>query len=194
MERATIYRAISAPAALCAAVLSFVAAFYLNAPNRRPREFAVAWLVVLVLALAANTFFLAREAKREGRPLFSGPMRMAIRAVAPCLIIPAAVTTWFLTTGYLGSQELLLVGVWIVFYGLALLATSLFAPRSLAVLGWCFLLSALALPPISNADQELVSPRELPNLLMATTFGGFHLVYALCTWRSRRAAQPIELE
>ena len=188
MERATIYRAISAPTALCAAVLSIAAAFYIQASEPRPRSFAIVWLVVLVLALAANTLFVWREANRDGRPFVSAPMTMAIRAVTPCLIIPAALTIWYLTTGYLGAQELLLVAIWIAFYGLGLLSTSLFAPRSLVVLGWCFLLSALAIPVVTaNAPEEI--GLQLPNLLMGVTFGGYHLVYALCTWRRKGAEE-----
>lgn len=183
MERATIYRAISAPTALCAAVLSLAAALYVYHGEPRPRSFAFVWLVVLVLALAANTLFVWREAKRDQRPFISAPMRMAIRAVAPCLIIPAAMTVWYLTTGYLGAQEMLLVAVWIAFYGLCLLSTSLFAPRSLVVLGWCFSLSALAIPLVASNAPDDVSTVQLPNLLMAVTFGGYHLVYSVCTWR-----------
>lgn len=189
MERATIYRAISAPTALCAAVLSIGAASYIYRAEPRPRSFAIVWLVVLVLALAANTLFVWREAKRDGRRFISGPMQMAIRAVTPCLIVPAALTIWYLTTGYLGAQELLLVAVWIAFYGLCLLSTALFAPRSLIVLGWCFLVSALAIPVVSANIADDAAAVQLPNLLMAVTFGGYHLIYALCTWRRKGAEE-----
>lgn len=189
MERATIYRAISAPTALCAAVFSLAAAFYIHQSEPRPRTFAIVWLVVLVLALAANTLFVWREARRDQRPFVSSPMTMAIRAVAPCLIIPAALTIWYLTTGYLGAQELLLVAIWIAFYGLCLLSTSLFAPRSLVVLGWCFLLSALAIPVVTNNVPEDTGALQLPNLLMGLTFGGYHAIYALCTWRRKGAEE-----
>jgi|SRR4051794_39517482 len=190
MERATTYRAISAPTALCGAVLAIAAAFFINKDETRPRSFVVIWLGVLVLVLCANTLFVWREATRAGRPFFSASMKMAIRAVTPCLIIPLALTMWYLTTGYLGAQELLLVAIWIAFYGLALLATSFFAPRSLVVLGWCFLLSALAIPIVASNAPEEISALQLPNVLMAVTFGGYHLIYALCTWRRKGAEEP----
>lgn len=189
MERATIYRAISAPTALCAAVLSMAAAFYIYHAEPHPRSFAIVWLVVLVIALAANTLFVWRKAKRDGRPFISAPMTMAIRAVTPCLIIPAALTIWYLTTGYLGAQELLLVATWIAFYGLCLLSTALFAPRSLVVLGWCFLLSALAIPVLTSNAPDEIKGLQLPNFLMGLTFGGYHVIYALCTWRRKGAEE-----
>jgi hypothetical protein len=189
MERATIYRAISAPTALVAGLLAIAASLAIyfhdetNLGRRQligPREFATIWLVVLVLVLIANTFFVWREANRAGRPFISSGMKLALRAVVPCLLIPAAFTGWFFTTGYLGGQELDLVVLWIAFYGLALLSTALFAPPSLVLLGWAFLLSGLAVPALTNTLENLTS--NLPNLAMGATFGVYHLIYAICTW------------
>ena len=189
MERATVYRAISAPTALIAGALSILvtAAVYWNNEQTsifgrviRGRQFVSAWIAVLVVALAANTFFVWREARQNGRPFVSSGMRLALRAIAPCLLIPAAFTIWFYFTGYLGGAELDLVMVWIVFYGLALLSTALFAPRSLALLGWAFLLSGLAVPTLTDLIQNFTA--DVPLVAMGTTFGLYHLIYAVCTW------------
>jgi hypothetical protein len=194
MERATVYRAISAPAALVAGFLSIfaAAAIYFNDQSRlsinRPvhgRAFAAIWLTVLVIAVATNAFFIWREAKKDGRPFISSGMKLSLRAIAPNLLIPAAVTLWFLFSGYKGAVEQELVVVWIAFYGLALLSTGLFAPRSLVYLGWAFLLTAFALPALRNAVGDL--PANLPNVAMGITFGLYHLIYAVCAWPRKRA-------
>ncbi|MGE5208948.1 MAG: hypothetical protein ACM3KL_06415 [Alphaproteobacteria bacterium] len=185
MERATVYRAISAPAALVAGLLSILAT---GAIYRRPvhgRMFAVVWLIVLVLAVVANAFFIWREARNDDRSFISSGMKLALRAIAPNLLIPAAVTIWFFTTGYMGAAEQELVVVWIAFYGLALLSTGLFAPRSLVYLGTAFLLSAMAIPAVRNVLGVL--PATLPNLAMGFTFGLYHLIYAVCAWPRKRA-------
>jgi hypothetical protein len=192
MERATVYRAISAPAALIAGFLSIFAAsaIYLNNQGsiNRPvhgRAFAVIWLIVLILAAATNAFFIWREAKKDGRPFISSGMKLSLRAIAPNLLVPAAVTLWFLVDGYKGATEPELVVAWIVFYGLALLSTGLFAPRSLVGLGWAFLLTALAIPALRNAIGDL--PANLPTIAMGLTFGLYHLIYAVCAWPRKRA-------
>ena len=185
MERATVYRAISAPAALVAGLLSILAA---DAIYRRPvhgRVFAAVWLVVLVFAVVANAFFIWREARNDNRPFISSGMKLALRAIAPNLLIPAAVTVWFFATGYKGAAEQELVVAWIAFYGLALLSTGLFGPRSLVYLGCAFLLSALAIPAIRNVMGDL--PADLPNVAMGITFGLYHLIYAVCAWPRKRA-------
>jgi hypothetical protein len=199
MERATVYRAISAPAALVAGFLSIfaAAAIYLNnqASTNRPvhgRAFAVIWLIVLIFAVATNAFFIWREAKKDGRPFISSGMKLSLRAIAPNLLIPAAVTVWFLAAGYKGATELELVTAWIVFYGLALLSTGLFAPRSLVCLGWAFLLTALAIPALRNAVGDL--PANLPTISMGLTFGLYHLIYAVCAWPRKRADEEFAVE
>jgi hypothetical protein len=199
MERATMYRAISAPTALVAGLLSVLAAsaIFLSEANLtvgrpiRSRQFAVTWIIVLILSLAANTFFVWREARKTGRPFISPGMKLALRAIAPCLLIPAAFTGWFFTTGYLGGQELELVVVWVAFYGLALLSTTLFAPRSLAVLGWAFLFTGLSVPALVNWIEGL--PGDIPNLAMGITFGLYHLIYAAATWPRKRASEAAQI-
>ena len=194
MERATVYRAISAPAALVAGLLSIFAAsaIYLNDQTRlsmkrhvQGRAFAAIWLMVLAIAVVANAFFIWREARKDGRPFISSGMKLSLRAIAPTLLIPAAITVWFLVSGYKGATEQGLVVAWIAFYGLALLSTGLFAPRSLVCLGWAFLLTALALPALKNAVGDL--PANLPNIAMGITFGLYHLIYAACAWPRKRS-------
>ncbi len=193
MERATIYRAISAPTALVAGLLSIFAAVAIFLNNETgfnvgfqitSREFAFVWLVVLLISLLANAFFIRRQALRTGRPFISPAMKLALRAIAPCLLIPVSVTVWFLQTGYLGNQELFLVAVWTGFYGLALLSTNLFAPRSLALLGWAFLLTSVAIPVLDRAIETDFCA-DTPDLAMGVTFGLYHLIYAACTWSGR---------
>ena len=192
MERATTYRAISAPSALVAGLLSTLAAgavYYNNEVKLvlgrtvGPREFAVIWIAVLIVAAVANAFFVWREANAGGRPFISSGMKLTLRAISPNLLIPAAFTLWFFETGYLGARELELVTIWVAFYGLTLLSTALFAPRSLAILGWAFLLSSVSIPVLMNTIDNLTD--DVPDTVMGVTFGLFHLIYAAATWRRK---------
>ncbi len=201
MERATIYRAISAPTALVGGVLSILSAVFIHLSNHsqsligrviRPREFVFIWIDVLILTVVMNALFVWREARSSGRPFISPGMKLALRAIAPNLIVPAIFTLWFLKIGFLGAVELELVVIWVVFYGLALLSTALFAPRSLAILGWAFLLTGVSVPVIANAVEGL--PDNVPTMVMGLTFGLYHLIYAACTWSRKRDAgeQPVD--
>jgi hypothetical protein len=195
MERATTYRAISAPTALVGGVLSILSSVLVQMAGDpanflgrtiRPREFAFVWIDVLILTAVANAFFVWREAKNSGRPFVSSGMKLALGAIVPNLIVPAVFTIWFLRVGYLGAVELELVAVWVIFYGLALLSTALFAPRSLALLGWAFLLTGVGVPVMANAIERLSD--DVPNLVMGVTFGLYHVIYAVCAWPRKRSA------
>lgn len=196
MQRATVYRAISAPTALVGGFLALASAVFIHlcdaghGPLGRSiasREFVFIWVDVLVLTVIANTFFIWREARANERPFISSGMQLALRAIAPNLVVPAMFTIWFLRVGYLGGVELELVVVWTVFYGLALLSTTLFAPRSLALLGWAVFLTGIAIPVLANAIQDLSG--DIPNVVMGLAFGVYHLIYGMLTW-TRRESVP----
>src|SRR5271168_2832700 len=110
MERATIYRSLSAPTALVGGLLSFggfATAYYAKHHRHQslsPGEFLMVWLVILALTLLTAgmlTFLIHR------------PIHLAL--------------------------------LWITLYGMALLATQHFAPRSLVVLGGFFFLTGCVL-------------------------------------------------
>lgn len=190
MERATVYRAISAPTALVGGILSIVASIILTRADMMSgadlNRFIGGWLLVLVVTLVANTWFIHLKARREGGKIFSSGLRLAIRSALPVLLIAAALTTnaWRDDDPV---QELVLPIVWMCCYGLALLSTATFAPRSLIVLGWIFLASGLITGGILDLDPNHRIPLW-PSLLMGVSFGAYHLIYAACTWPRKHVA------
>ena len=196
MERASTYRAISAPTALVGGVLALLSAIFIAKADvllgqpLRSRQFTLIWIGDLIVTLIVNAFFVSREAKNSGRPFVSPGMKLALRAIAPTLIVPAIYTVWFLKLGYLSGSELNLVAIWIVFYGLALLSTALFAPRSLALLGWAFLLTGVSIPVTAEFVDGLST--NTANFFMGITFAGYHLIYAGFTRAPRERATSVQ--
>lgn len=188
MEKATIYRAISAPTALvgglCSVVFGLWLHFYLRSlPRVLDGEgssplFIFGWLGVLTVTCAANTWFLWRDAGRRGEPFISAGMKQALKCLVPPLLCGGIVTL------LIGERVSYLPFVWMIFYGLSLLATAPFAPRSIPRLGWVFLLAGLVAFCLRGKAAVLADP----NLLMTATFGLFHLLYAACIWPRRTPA------
>jgi len=192
MERATIYRAISAPTALVGGILSIVASVVVT--DRDVDHFIEGWLLVLIITLAANTWFIRQKARREGGKIFSSGLRLAIRSALPVLLVAAVVTVVFWHNEGGKGFAVVLAAVWTVCYGLALLSTATFAPGSLVWFGWFFLLTGLLAGLILS---QHIQPASHPaSLLMGLSFGGYHLVYAACTWPRRSAvdAGPTSIE
>src|SRR5271170_5308188 len=83
MERATIYRSISAPTALVGGLLSlggFATAYYAKHHRHNPLsfdEFLIVWLVILGLTCFTNLVFLSRDAVRRQERFFSSGMKCA---------------------------------------------------------------------------------------------------------------------
>jgi tryptophan-rich sensory protein len=189
VERREICRAIFARVAFTMGALSILAAvaIYLNDERTqflrrpiRPREFAFVWIIIFAVAALVAGLLLSKagDNKDEFR---AARLRMMLSAIAPCLLIAAAFTMWFFATGYLGAAELDLVVVWIACYGLMLLSTSFFASRSIALLGWAFLLTGLSAPIL--ADKIEILTDNAPVTLMGVSFGVYHVIYAALNWR-----------
>jgi hypothetical protein len=196
MERATIYRSLSAPTALVGGLLSFggfATAYYAQEYMQEPlspREFLILWVVILVLTLLANTIFLWRGSAHRGEPFFSAGMKSALCSVAPAFFSAALLS-------FVIHRPIHLAMLWIAFYGIGLLATQHFAPRSLIVLGVTFFLTGCALL-VSWKHLFMPTGHSEPSALvvsgiMAATFGGYHLIYAAAVWamgEEREEAPP----
>lgn len=191
LQRTDDYRRVFARIAGVAALLSiFVGtAIFMNDEGTRfldrpvrPREFALAWLAVFVATMAVSGLLL-RRARNVTEAFPSIRLQIVFGHAVPFVIIPAAFTGWFFATGYLGGTELELVVVWIAFYGLLLVSVNWFAPRGIVLLGWAFLLTALAVPVVQDPLDIWIG--SVPTVLMAGTFGLYHLFYAVLNWRGR---------
>jgi hypothetical protein len=196
MERATIYRSLAAPTALVGGLLSlggFATAYYAKHHRHHPltpTEFLIVWLVILALTCFTNLFFLSRGAAQRGESFFSPGMKCALTSLAPAFL-SAGVLTCLL------HRPIELVLVWIMLYGIGLLATQHFAPRSLVVLGLTFFLTGCGLL-VTWKHLFMPNPHMEPSALvvsgiMAATFGGFHLAYAAAVWalgEEREASVP----
>jgi hypothetical protein len=191
MEKATIYRALSAPSALVGGLLSLAAACGLALWQRRENAleissatFASVWGAVFAGTAAVSLLLIQRDAVRRGEPFISVGFRSAVRAMLPAMAFAGLFTLAALARQ--GVQYC--VPWWIAFYGLSLLAMSHFAPRSIARLGWAFLLAGAV--SVGGMLDIVLGARlpyfiDAPCLLMAATFGFFHLIYAACTWPRR---------
>jgi len=185
MERATIYRSISAPTALVGGLLSlggFATAYYAKHHRHQPlsyNEFLVVWLVILALTCLTNTIFLSRGAARRSEFFFSSGMKCALMSVAPAFFSAAVLTLMI-------HSPIHLALVWVTFYGMGLLATQHFAPRSLVILGLTFFLTGCGLVATWKHFFMPNPPHEPSALvvsgILAATFGGFHLAYAAAVW------------
>ncbi|MGI9245053.1 MAG: hypothetical protein ACR2RV_29890 [Verrucomicrobiales bacterium] len=171
MERATVYRAISAPAALFGGIIALVTGIGMALRAPAPGEtasrdsgagvanifsqdplspaggldqldFFLVWLGVLALVGLFNTVLLWRGSQARGEDFFSSGMKLALRSTAPAMLAGGLVSFVLLESG--GSRAVCAL-LWVVFYSLALLGARSFAPRSMRWLAWMFFTAGLGL-------------------------------------------------
>jgi hypothetical protein len=200
MERAHIYRSVSAPAALIGGVLAVIVAGlgvklnmtpegnYAVDENCGSRQFLFTWLGVLVVSGVANLLLLMRESGHKGQPAITEGMRMALRAIVPPLLtggVLGVCLIWFQKNVELAAL------VWILCYGLALQATVSFAPRGIIRLARAFLITGQALTILWFWTRGLgttLGPEAVASLMMGVTFGLYHVVYGAAVFASGSAA------
>lgn len=195
MERATLYRAISAPTAIFGGGLATAVSLVLilKSPGLPPRCVFALWIGVLGLVAIFNTVLLWRDARKRGDALLTPGLKHALRSLAPPMFAGGVV-------GFFAVDHSLplMTGSWVLCYGLALLATHGFAPASLKILGVVFVVSGLAVFACTWRGFFRIDPDPGQQLLassivMGLTFGLFHLVYGLAigvTTRFRISKRP----
>ena len=199
MEKAHIYRAISAPAALVGGLLALAAAawgiweYFEKGRALCPACFLATWFIVLGITSILNLSLLARDARRRGHPFVSEGMRAALRALLPPLFVGGVAGTALIL--YMNSLTMAAL-IWVLCYGLALIGTASFSPRSLVRLGWLFISVGLVLFWVwaVNSDIRLPATDGGPaSIVMGVTFGLLHIGYALSVFFSRTPeAMPAE--
>ncbi len=192
MEKATVYRTVTVPTALVgglAAVITAVALFLLH-ESLVPTTAVTVWLAVFVAINLFHHGLIWRTARRENEPYLSSGLHMALKAILPAIFCGGVLG---LTLGYGPPRDIVAASlVWTTFYGLALLATHGFSPRSLRVLGLVFTLTGAVLLGLHwwEIDFTLVQlgPQRTSALIMGITFGVYHLIYGLCVRAWQRAS------
>lgn len=174
MERATIFRALSGETALVGGAVSLAMAW--ASEKKHGWTWASWWLGGLAVVLAFYVFQLFRMKAVHNRPFWSTGLRLALRGALPSLIAGGFLGLLFVRAG----NDTAAACMWIMHYGIALLAIREFAPKSMVWLGWAFvifgLLSLATVANIVELDRAWLV-RVNASRLMAFAFGGFHLVY-----------------
>lgn len=172
MERSTKYSTFSGPSGILAGAASIVGCVVTHSLATRPPgsdsfriPFLITWSMVILFAIGADFLLMKRRAARVGKRIVSRLGKQMVFAAGPGL------GTGVLLTLYLLQHNMLtnVYPFWMLSYGIAVCAVGQFSQREVKALGVAFLLAG---------TLTLLMPGwGLP--LMALSFGGFHIIYAL---------------
>ncbi len=174
MERATIFRVLSGETALIGGAVSMMVAWF--SEKRHGWPWAAWWIGGLALVLCFYAFQSWRMKAVNRQPFWGSSLRLALRGAMPSLISGGFMALLFVRAG----NDVAAACMWIVHYGLALLAIREFAPKSMVWLGWAFVAfgvcSLATVSDVVHLDHQWMRYLN-SSRLMAIAFGGFHLIY-----------------
>ena len=185
MEKATVYRALSAPAAIFGGFLAVLLGLYFLLQDKNGEfvdgsHYFWTWVVALIIADSFNAFLLFKRAKREGTKFISSGVKLTILRTAPAAIAGAIISF----EAAKNDIELCTL-VWILCYGAALLAMGEVAPRSLKRLGWSFIIFGTVFFLIWMKFKAALSPvlgigyLGSASIMMIATFGILHIGHGI---------------
>jgi hypothetical protein len=127
-------------------------------------RWAFIWMFEAVLSVAISVYAMALKARAAGMPLWSEPARKIVFSFAPPMAVGALLTLVFFERGLLE----LLPGVWMLLYGVGVIAAGTFSVRIVPVMGMAF---------VTVGAIALFAPATWSTACMAAGFGGLHLFF-----------------
>ena len=185
MEKATVYRALSAPAAIFGGLVAVLLGLYFLLQDKNGEfvdgaHYFWTWVVALIIADSFNAFLLFKRAKKEGTKFISSGVKLTILRTAPAAIAGAIISF----EAAKNDIELCTL-VWILCYGAALLSIGEVAPRSLKRLGWSFIIFGTVFFLIWMKFKAALSPvlgigyLGSASIMMIATFGILHIGHGI---------------
>ncbi|MGO9243673.1 MAG: hypothetical protein ACLPT4_09820 [Verrucomicrobiia bacterium] len=176
MERSQRYEHISGFSGLVAGAVTILGCVVLRLDMLSlafPANFVVVWSTVFTIAFAGHLLLTFGRARQRGEPVWSRQARTVLLAVLPAFSAALVLTVLIWRVG----RPDLLPALWLALYGCGVLATSFFAPRSIAWLGGtCFVLGIIG----------VLSPHTYPILTMAIGFGATHIGFGVAVLIAER--------
>ena len=163
MERATPFTGISGRGEMAIGVTALIASV-IAAQQPTFKAWLAVWMAEAFISLLIAGWSMDRKARKAQMPLVSGPGRKAVFSLAPPIIAGGLLTIVLVRVGLTSA----IPGVWLLLYGTGVITGGMFSVRAVPAMGLCFMvLGAIA----------LFSPAAWANYLMATGFGGLHLLF-----------------
>ena len=138
------------------------------------------WAGVATLGWTTGVAGMWLKARRTGTPLMAGAGKRFILGFSPPIVAGIIVTELFHRLG----MDALMPGVWLLMYGVAILAGGAYSVRIVPLFG-AFLMvlgHVVLLLPIPH-EPLLISTMNVDDVILAAAFGGLHILFGLIVIR-----------
>ena len=163
MEAAATFTAVSGWGTVLIGITALVAAG-LAATTASMTRWVFIWMCEAVLSVGISVYTMSLKARSNGLPLWSEPARKIVFSFVPPMVVGALLTL----VCYEHSLLALLPGVWMLLYGVGVVAAGTFSVRIVPVMGLSFMVVGMV---------ALFAPPSWTTACMAAGFGGLHLFF-----------------
>ncbi|HUQ46226.1 MAG TPA: hypothetical protein VM033_06225 [Gemmatimonadaceae bacterium] len=122
------------------------------------------WMCEAVLSVGISIYSMMLKSRANGLPLWSEPARKIVFSFVPPMAVGALLTL----VCYEHALLRLLPGVWMLLYGVGVVAAGTFSVRIVPVMGVAFMVVGTV---------ALFAPPAWASACLATGFGGVHLFF-----------------
>ncbi len=170
MERSTVFTSVPGYGGIFMGATAIAAAMI---ANFQPliRDWLIVWLIEAFLAAGIGFFAMWQKSKITKTSLSSVPAKKFARGFLPPILCAV-----FITFGLWRLNHFeVMIPVWILLYGAAIVCGGAYSVRVVPIAGWCFIaLGAIA----------FFLPAGFGNAMMGLSFGVLHIVFgAIVAWK-----------
>jgi hypothetical protein len=163
MERASAFTAVPGWGQVAIGFTALVAT-YLAAHQSTARGWLGIWVAEAIISLLIAGWLMDRKARATGTPLLSGPGRKVAFSLSPPMVVGALLTMVLFRKGLTSA----IPAMWLLLYGTGVVTGGMYSVNIVPVMGICFMVLGAA---------GLFAPAAWGNWLMATGFGGLHIIF-----------------
>ena len=163
MERSTHFTAVPGYGGILMGATAIGAAFVANAQVYL-RNWLIVWAVEAVLAFFIGLLAMWQKSKSANVSLTSAPARKFAMSFLPPLVVGVVITLGL----WRFEHFEVMIPVWLLCYGAAVVCGGAFSVKAVPVMGWCF---------IALGTLAFFIPAGYGNSMMALSFGVLHVVF-----------------
>jgi hypothetical protein len=169
MERSTVFTSVPGYGGILMGATAVVAA-YIAQSQAALRDWLIVWLTEAVLAFFIGLLAMWQKTKLSKTSLFSTPARKLLMNSLPPMLCGVFITLGLWRFGHFE----VMIPVWIMSYGAAVVCGGAFSVKAVPLMGWCFImLGAVA----------FFLPANSGNVMMGLSFGALHIVFGFIIGR-----------
>ena len=169
MERSTVFTSVPGYGGILMGATALVAA-YIAQSQISIRDWLFVWLTEALLAFFIGLLAMWQKTKLSKTSLFSTPARKLLMNALPPMLCGVFITLGLWRFGHFE----VMIPVWIISYGAAVVCGGAFSVKAVPLMGWCFMaLGAIA----------FFLPQGFGDLMMGLSFGVLHIVFGFIIGR-----------